>query len=351
MADDIRMQPREFRRMAEVAPPSWDQALARFGDLTRFRRIVFTGMGSSYFAAVAAAYALADRNIPATFELTSSLLYYGQGRLLPGDLVVAVSQSGESVEVVKLLDQLAGTGATVLGVTNNGASTVGRLADATLELAVEPDHGVAIKTYGASLLTLLYLGNRLAGRPASEWVDGALKAATAVEQANENAEIWHRMGKDLVKVPAAAVTGRGPSLSAAMAGALLFNEVAKVPAWGEDGGEFRHGIVEVAEPGFLAGVVMAGGASRELGAILARELVTAGARVMAVVPESAKAEVAQTGSEVLAVADLDESLMPLVQMVPFQWVSLGWAEARGFEPGRFRHISGVIRSEGKEADA
>lgn len=342
---DIQAQPESFRTMAEVAPPVWDHALRKLGDLSRFRRVVFTGMGSSYFASMAGAFALSAKGIPAAWELTSSLLYYGRERLQPGDLLVAISQSGESVEVVKLLQQIAGKGIPVLAVTNLAATAVGHLADATLELAVPPDHGVAIKTYGASILALLYLESALTGRPAAEWADKVRLAAAAVEKANANAGAWWALGRQLSGVPAAAVTGRGPSLSAAMAGALLFNEVAKVPAWGEDGGEFRHGIIEVAEPGFLATVVMAQGPTLELGNTLAAELAKTGARVLAVAPESAGAAVSAPGATVLTVPDLDESWMPLVQVVPFQWISSGWAEARGFEPGRFRNTPGVIRSE------
>lgn len=346
MADDIRMQSQTFRQMAQEAPPAWEHALSKLGDLSRFRRIVFTGMGSSYFASVAGASTLAGLGIPSAHELTSSLLYYGQGRLGKDDLLVAISQSGESVEVVKFLQQLAGGGISVLGVTNKANTSVGRLSDACLELAVPPDHGVAVKTYGASVLALLYLAARLTGRSGSTWAEGAGQAAAAVERANRNEKAWRQFGQELLHVPAAAVTGRGPSLSAAMAGALLFNEVAKVPAWGEDGGEFRHGIVEVAQPGFLTGVVMARGPSLDLGMILARELVQTGARVLAVVPEPAAGAASGTGATVFPVAELDEPLMPLVQIVPFQWISCGWAEARGFEPGRFRHTPGVIRTEG-----
>ncbi|HEY3316028.1 MAG TPA: SIS domain-containing protein [Bacillota bacterium] len=348
MTDDILAQPRAFEGLAATAPERWEEAMERLGDLGRFGRVVLTGMGSSYFASIAGACALTARGIPAVFELTSSLLYYGRGRLQPDDLVVAVSQSGESVEVVKLLKYLAGTGTTTLGLTNDATSAAAGLTDATLEMRVEPDHGVAIKSYGASVLTLLYLASRLTGEAPDRWAERARAAAAAVREANEAARDWLDLGRGLDGSRAAVITGRGPSLSAAMAGALLFNEVAKVPAWGEDGGEFRHGVIEVAEPGFLAGVVMADGPSRELGAVLAAYLVAAGARVLVVAPRSARAGAEKTGATILTLPDLDERLMPLVQVVPFQWLSVGWAEARGFVPGRFRHTPGVIRSEGRE---
>lgn len=362
MADDIRNQGPAFSRLARTAPPVWEAALSRLGDLARFRRVVFTGMGSSYFAAVGAASALATwppagaaggpagspAPVPAAAELTSALLYYGGARLRGDDLLVAVSQSGESAEVVKLLQQLGPDRPAILAVTNQPESPVARLSDACLSLDVPPDHGVAIKTYGASLLALLWLGARLAGRPAAWWADGAEQAARAVEQTGARAEAWRRMGADLEEMRAVAVVGRGPSLSAAMAGALLFNEVSKVPAWAEEAGEFRHGVIEVAEPDLLAAVVLADGPTRSLDVALVHELAADGAVTVAVAPVAVAPELNGADAMLVTVTDLEEPFMPLVQVVPFQWLSLGWAEARGFEPGRFRNTPGVVRSERKE---
>ncbi len=367
LSEDILAQPEAFRLLAETGPAQWDRALAAIGDLGRFPRVVFTGMGSSYFAAQVAAGALAALGIPAACELSSTLLHHGLGRLAPDDLLVVISQSGESAEVVKLLSSLAQGGQgppgrpTVLAVTCHGASSVGGMAQAVFVVEVPPDHGVAVKTYGADLLALLYLVARLAGvrlgqerRRVAGWGSGARLAAQAVAQANVDAHAWRAAGKGFEPFRAIAVTGRGLSLSAAMAGALLFNEVAKTPAWAVEAGEFRHGVIEVADPALLVAVVMSPGACRDLDAALMTEVAATGAQVVAVAPRSCTGVVptsAGSGAReitLLSVPDLDEPFLPLVQVVPFQWLSLGLAEARGFEPGRFRNMPGVVRSEGGE---
>jgi len=369
--EDILATPQAFRTLAEEMPARWDQAFSSLGDLGRFGRVVFTGMGSSYQASLTAAGTLTTWGLPAACELTSTLLHHGRGRLGPDDLLVVVSQSGESVEIVRLLESLADSPGprprAVLGVTSHPGSPLGRLAPSALEVAVLPDHGVAVKTFGATLLTLLYLAARFAGarlghdrERVAAWAAGTRKAANAVAQANENGEAWRALGRTLIRFPVAAVTARGLSLSAAMAGALLFNEVAKTPAWAEEGGEFRHGIIEVAEPNFLAAVIMSAGSRHDLDLALISELAATGATVLAIVRQlpaagpgatsaltAATAAVAAAGATILAVNDLDEPLLPLVQVVPFQWLSLGWAEAKGFPPGRFRNMPGVVRSEGR----
>jgi len=380
LAEDILAQPEAYRSLAGdgpgpgpgPGPGDWDRSLAVLGDLGRFRRLVLTGMGSSYFASVAAAGALCARGVPAVAELASTLLHYGRGRLGPGDLVVVTSQSGESAEAVKLASALRlgrqphpgpGDPFPVVAVTCHVSSPLARAAAAVLAVEVAPDHGVAVKTFGATLLALLYLGARVgaargeargAGPEAAErldaaaWAERARRAADAVALANAQGESWRALGRRLRGHPAAVVTSRGPSLGAAMAGALLFNEVAKVPAWAEEGGEFRHGVIEVAEPGFLAAVIVPPGPGAALEGALAADLASLGTRVLVVSQVSfrSETEAAQAaGADILWVPDLDEPLAPLVQIVPFQWLSLGWAEAAGLEPGRFRNMSGVVRSE------
>jgi glucosamine--fructose-6-phosphate aminotransferase (isomerizing) len=333
MAEDILAQPAAFRKLIADGPAAWAAALAPLGDRSRFRRIILTGMGSSYFAAMAGAFALNRFGFPAAAELTSTLLYYGASRIADCDLLIACSQSGGTIEVVKLLTELgAKNRPPVIAVTNQPGSAVAGLADVVMATNVPPDHGVAVKTYGATTLTLLWLAMRLAGRPDAEWSAEATKAAAAVEQVNQSAEAWRRQGHELLGVPAAAVLGRGPSLSAAWAGALLFNEVAKAPAWAEDGGEFRHGVWEAVSPGFLACVLNAHGPAEALGRSLAAELTDFGARVLTFTPAPHQ----------------DELFVPLVQVVPFQWLSLGWAEAQSITPGSFRHTAPVTTSEGKE---
>ncbi len=345
MEQDIRLQGEAFRHLVALEPV-WVRELAGALGHGHWNRLVLTGMGSSYFAALGASYVLASLGLPVVVELSSNLLYYDRGRLSPGDLVVAVSQSGESAEVVKLASELAARKVTVVAVTNTSDSTLAATARAALVTGVVPDHGVAIKTYGASMLALLYLGIHLTGQPTALWRGWVEQTAGAVEAANQQGPWWRDRGHALRDVRAAVVLGRGESLSAAWAGALLFNEVAKMPAWAEDGGEFRHGVIEVAEPGFLAAVVLPESAPAfDLGRAMVSELIATHATVIAVAPVSVTPSLAATGAQVLPVPAVDEAVLPLVQVVPFQWMSLGWAEARGFVPGEFRHTPSVIRTE------
>lgn len=353
---DITEQPQAFRALVANGPQRWDEALRRLfpQGVARPRRAILTGMGSSYFAALGVAPAWNRWGLQTTVELTSGLLHYGQGRLQRGDLVVAVSQSGESAEVVGLVGALAGSGVTVLGVTNRSDSSLAGLASASLVMDVPADRSVAVKSHGASLLTLLYLGLWLAQRPLDAWQAGADQAIAGLTQDMTRGEEWRRLGRSLVDGapggrPAVAVLGRGPLLSATYEGALLFNEVSKIPAWAEDGGEFRHGVIEVGEPGMIAAVLTTPGPTGDLGLSLIAELLRTGCRVLACLSASLESvlrhQVGPVKLDVLTVSDLPEDFAPLAHVLPFQWMSLGLAEARGLVPGLFRATPPVIREE------
>lgn len=352
---DITGQPQAYRDLVKTGPARWDEALKDMPDgWLRPSRVVLTGMGSSYFASLGVLPAWNRWGLRTSVELSSELLHHGEGRLQAGDLLVAVSQSGESAEVVALLQQLEGRGVHVIGVTNRADSTLARLAPFSLVMDVAPDRSVAVKSHGASLLTLLYLGLRLSGRGLDEWHDGSEQAISALERGMAHGETWRNLGRSLLEQapgrrPAIAVLARGPHMAAAREGALLFNEVSKLPAWAEDGGEFRHGVIEVGEPGMVAVVLVSGDHTAELNLNLIAELLRTGSLVLACVPEGLRQQVpTPDGSgplHILKIPAVKGDFAAVAQVLPLQWLSLGLAEGRGLTPGLFRATPSVIRSE------
>lgn len=348
---DIRAQPAAFRELIRSGPDRWERALTalRGAGGPGPRRIVLCGMGSSYFASVGAAAALRRWGLPAAAALASELLYDGGPDPEPGDWLVAVSQSGESVEVVRLLERLASRDVTVLAVTSRDGNPVAGMSRAVLTLETPPDHGVAVKSFGASLLTLLYLGNRLAGRPPAEWLEPARDAVEALDSLMPSAAEWLALGRAMdPRLHVMVTLARGPVAAAAREAALLGNEVAKFPAWFEEAGEFRHGIIELAGPHTLACLLVPSGPTDHLQVSLARELARTGAPVLATAPPRLADALRDAGARAIPVPDVPEDYAALPHLLPFQWFTVGWAEARGFVPGRFRYIPSVIRSEGPE---
>ena len=333
---DIRAQAAAYTALADHAAGSWAPSIDR-ALRSGFGRVVLTGMGSSYFAALAAERWLDRRGVPARARLASELLHDGPPPAA-SDLVVAVSQSGGSIETVRVLHLAAEAGATTLVVTRDPGSPAAAAADSVMPLDVPPDHGVAVKTFGASLLALRSLADGLTGKPAGV-TRGSVGSLALVPE-----EPARGIGSGLV-VTAAVALARGRLGPVAREGALLINEVANLPGWAEDPGQFRHGIIELAGPEVLA-ILLVGngpGASMQIG--LAEELRRTRARVVAIVPAGLAGRLTDAGAQVIPVPEVARPVDALAHVICLQWLALGMAEARGVEPGRFRFAQEVVRSE------
>jgi fructoselysine-6-P-deglycase FrlB-like protein len=253
------------------------------------------------------------------------------------------------VEGVRLLERVGERGPVTVAVSNNEGSRIARGAGSCLALGIPADHGVAIKSFGASLLALLYLGTRLAGRSPESWQEAAGAAAAAAASLLAEAGTWRDAGRSMSDDIRAMVTlARGPGSTAGREAALLMNELAKVPAWFEEAGQFRHGIVELSGPSVLVGLVVPSGRTAPLQVSLALELARTGAPVLATATTEHAPALAAAGARVIEVPEVPEDYAAVPHVLPFQYLAIGWAERRGFVPGTFRFVSGVIRTEGCE---
>jgi glutamine---fructose-6-phosphate transaminase (isomerizing) len=320
------------------------QALVRAADLLRSRkRIVLSGMGGSLFACVPLSYFFAGRGVFAPAVESSELLHFGGATLDAGTAVVLVSRSGESVEATKLLEVLKAARCGVVAVVNVPGSTLARNAGQTVLIGSPADELVAIQTYTATVATLLLLG-------AAYFLDlyGEVKAeldATIEALAGWIPECFHWSGgwpSFFASGSPLYVLGRGASLGSTGAGALLFHEVAKMPAVGMSAAQFRHGPVEVVNEQFRAVVLGTQAATREIDHALADDLTKAGGTIRWIGPAVAESRVAPLYAWPM---ELPERFAPVAEIVPLQIAAYRTAEWRGVPLGRFRLAPMVTVSE------
>ena len=126
------------------------------------RRIVLTGMGSSLHALYPLHMRLTNRGLPSMLVETAELIHYFHGALDGNPLVIAVSQSGQSAEMVRLMELTQGSAA-VVGVTNNDQSALARGCTTSVLMRAGAEASVSCKTYVATLLALEWLGAILDG--------------------------------------------------------------------------------------------------------------------------------------------------------------------------------------------
>ncbi|MGH7575098.1 MAG: SIS domain-containing protein, partial [Longimicrobiales bacterium] len=307
--------------------------------LRRTTRVVITGMGASMYASVPFEYRLGSLGIDATLIESGELLHYTR-RLDRDTVVVIVSRSGESVEVVRLLEQLERRCPTI-GVTNDPESALARGADHVIHVGSLADETVAIQTYTGTLLTLELLAAAVADDLSS--VAGEARAAvdplrSFIEAGVERLARWDAFFESRSSVHLLA---RGPSIASALEGALLLNETAKIPAVGVAAASFRHGPVEVVDESF-AGLVFAPPTDPgRLNVALAVDLAAFGGRIVVIGPGRPELE----RIECYETPAVPERMLPLFEVVPLQLAALRLAQSRGLTPGRFRYTPLVSRDE------
>lgn len=325
LLDNILAQPAALRAVASHQFGEGHSALIRSAALLRSaKRIILTGMGGSFAACIPLSYFFAARGVQAQVVDTSELLYFQIPVLDADTAVVLVSRSGESVEAVKLLALLKERGCPVIGVVNVAPSTIAANAVETIFLGCPPDELVAIQTYTATIAALLLLGAAYftdldRARSDLDTTIGVL--SRSLPDLNQD---WTDF---LVAASCVYLLGRGPSLASVNAGALLFHEVAKMPAIGMSAAQFRHGPVEVVDEQFRAIIFGSQPQTADLDAALARDLTTI------------KGSVRRIGSPA------SQPFAPIMEIIPVQFAAYQLAQCRSVALGRFRFAPAITLSE------
>ena len=303
----------------------------------KFRRVILTGMGSSYHALHSILLPLLNRGLPALMLETSELLHYAPGLLEPGSLLVVVSQSGRSAEVVRLLEK-AGGGTPVIGVTNAADSPLAQHAQVLLPIQAGEEFSVSCKTYINTLGALALLAGMLAiGEP-----DPALEELQPVPGLSETyLEQWqshvNEAKEALRSTRYLVLAGRGTSLAAAGTGGLIVKESAHFPAEGMNSAAFRHGPLEMASPELFVLVFSGTGPGAELNRHLVEDVIAAGGKSVQVG--------AAENRGAFSLPRVAWRGLPLLEILPVQMVSLALADLSGREAGLFSHASKVTETE------
>ncbi len=344
---EIAAQPEAIRRAAGALEDQ-REALERVREAGRAARtLVFTGMGSSYDACYPAVNDLAGRGVPSLLVDTAELLHFRRPILDAQTLLVVVSQSGESAEIVKLATELSKQRVrpVVISVTNGLDNDLARRADIRLDTRAGVETGPSTKTFAAAMTTLAGLARLLAGDGVGTAIDhtrtAAEGAALAAERLLDDPEAEaERLAGILGGRGIMVVLGRGPARAAAEMGALILKECG-VMAESLESAMFRHGPLELAGPDMSAIVLATEPETRRLDLSLAAELVDAGAAVLVITPDGE----APKGAHPIATGYLDRALMSAVAIVPIQLLAWRLAVLAGRTPGAYTRASKVTTRE------
>jgi glucosamine--fructose-6-phosphate aminotransferase (isomerizing) len=293
--------------------------------------VIFAGMGSSLYASYPAAHLLIERGIRASVIDAAELLYYQMPLCGQGCTVVLVSRSGETVEVLKLLRAIQGSGARTVGVTNEPDSTLTRETDLPVIVGSRRDQLVAIQSYTGTAAALVMLAFAAGNASAADIRRHAEMLPQSVSGLVKAMPFPGPMDA-LVQARAVYLLGRGPSFGSAREGALLFNEAARTPSVAMTAAEFRHGPVEVIDEHFFGFVFASQPPTAALDRQLAADITAGGGHAV-------------IASDLACCDAVHPAYAPVLEIIPVQIAAWRLAEAKGIAPGKFRFAPLVTSTE------
>jgi len=304
--------------------------------------VAFTGMGSSLFAAYPAQVFLSSQGIRSVVWETAELLHYHLKSLGPDTLLVTVSQSGETVEILRLLESLPPK-AKVLAVANVENSTLARGASLLLPMMAGRQTAVSTKTYTCAVAVLMYLAYAIARKPPRGLTQALEGAIDEIEKVLDRAEVLIPPAAEFFgQPPYVALLSRGADLASAYQGALMFKEVVRIGAEPLSAAQFRHGPVEIIDPAHRYVIFARQGETAKLLLKLTDDIRSNGGRVL-LVGDQSFADL--TNVRLMRFEPVPLGLGTLVDSVYIQLLVHELALRAGLEPGRFWLATDVTSEE------
>jgi glucosamine--fructose-6-phosphate aminotransferase (isomerizing) len=319
---------------------------------TRIDRAYLVACGTSFHASLVGRYWIEQlARLPAQAELASEVRYR-EPVFTERDLVVAVSQSGETADTLAAVQAARAGGAHVLAIANVVDSAIARASQGALYTRAGPEIGVAsTKCFTAQLVALLmlaiYLGRRrgtLRPERARELIQALRELPAQLQTTLERADEYREVAARWKNAQHMLFLGRGLGFPIALEGALKLKEISYAHAEGYAAGEMKHGPIALIDETMPVVVVMP--RDRYYPKILGNleEARARNGRIIAVVSDDDQ-EGARLAEHVLKIPVSHESVLPVVTVVPLQLLAYFIADLRGSDVDQPRNLAKTVTVE------
>jgi glucosamine--fructose-6-phosphate aminotransferase (isomerizing) len=339
LQQEIESQPEVITRLLERETHHIQQIVAQ---LPPFDYALIAARGSSDHAATYAKYAWTTlAGYPVALAAPSLLTMYQARIRMAGALVIGISQSGQSPDIIAVLEEGKRQGRPTLAITNDGSSPLAAVADHVIELHAGTEKSVAAtKTYTAQLAVMALFAAALSNDPRQmeeiqrlpAALEATLRLSTPITQAIERYRYMDRC----------ITIGRGYNYATSFELALKLKELTYIMATAYSSADFRHGPIATIENGLPVFLVMPLGATFADMLTLAQDLRERGAELLIISESTDALTLART--ELQIPTGIPEWLSPLVTIIPGQLVALHLALAKGLDPDVPRGLHKVTRT-------
>jgi len=297
------------------------------------RRVYITGSGTSYNAALVARHVLSRRAGLSAEAVMSSEMPHWPEAVPGGSVLVALSQSGESADVIEAAELARGAGAEVVSIVNLTASSLAQVSSAVVGMNCGPEIGVAAtKSFTSQLAIVHRLADEVAG-------DGVRFDSGAVSQAVSEVLSDHARTRGLAAVLKGVsdiyVLGRGVHYPIAAEAALKIKELTYIHAEGMPGGELKHGPLALIDSSAYVIVINPVDSTYDDMVMGAREIKARGARIIGV--SDRESDVYDHWIKIPRMGD--EAAYPATEIVPLQLLAYYLALERDADPDHPRNLA------------
>jgi glucosamine--fructose-6-phosphate aminotransferase (isomerizing) len=316
-------------------------------------RIVIVACGTSYHAGLIGRYAIEEwARVPVEMDIASEYRYRNPV-VGPSDLVIGITQSGETADTLAAMRLAREAGATVLAVTNIMGSQATRDADAVLYTRAGLEIGVAAtKTFLAQVAAMYVLGLRIAELRGTLPPERIAELIAELKALPSKIDATLEMTEEPVRAVAAThkdqefflYLGRHIGLPVCLEGALKLKEISYIPTDAYAAGEMKHGPIALLDES--TPVVCIATDSPVLEKVLSNveEVRARGAQTIAVAT-TGSARAAEVADETIEVAQTDWILQPIVAILPLQLLAYDIARARGLNVDQPRNLAKTVTVE------
>jgi glucosamine--fructose-6-phosphate aminotransferase (isomerizing) len=321
-------------------------------DVKAIKRIVFIACGTSYHASLVGEFLVESlARIPVEVDLASEFRYRDP-ILGPGDLVVAVSQSGETLDTMEAIREAKKKGARILAISNVVESSIPRLADYSFYTHAGPEIGVAsTKAFTTQLVAMtllaIYLGRRtgtLSPERAREVLAELVQLPTKMRDVVESGAQLQVLARRYGHGNGFLFLGRGAQYPIALEGALKLKEISYIHAEGYAAGEMKHGPIALIDEHLPVVVLAPRGPHYEKVVSNLAEVRARQGKVLAVATKG-DAEIGGHADDVILIPDSALELQAILTVLPLQLLSYYVADFKGTDIDQPRNLAKSVTVE------
>ncbi len=323
-----------------------------FPDINAVKRIIFVACGTSYHASLYAGYLIESMaGIRVQAEYASEFRY--RDPVIDGsDLVVAISQSGETADTIAAVELAKQRGAGILSLCNVAGSSIPRLSSATIYLQAGPEIGVAsTKAFTtqvtAVLLTTIYLADKkgkLTEERRKELLGGLQAVPELVRQAFALNDQVAAVAKRIKDAPTILFLGRGIGFPVALEGALKLKELSYIHAEGHPAAEMKHGPIALIDAHTPVVFIATQGPLYEKLLSNMQEVKARKGIIIAIV-STGDVRAKELADHCIEIPAVEEALLPIVAAVPLQLLAYHTASLLGHDVDQPRNLAKSVTVE------